>query len=89
MADFGDHLRALRERYGELMLLNEVAEVLKYKSTVAVRKAHSRGTLPVKLYKIPGKSGLCAKTVQVATFIENIPLSQSVTSCPSEGGANM
>ena len=70
-----EHLSALRERYGELLELDDIAEVFKYKTIGAVRKAHSRGTLPVALYRFPKKSGWYAKATEVASCIENMGVS--------------
>ena len=69
------HLNALRESYGELMTLDDVVEVFRYKSKEAVRKAHQRGTLPVSLYRFPNRSGWLAKTVEVAKCIDDLSLS--------------
>ena len=69
------HLAALRNRYGELLELEDVADIFKYKTIEAVRKAHSRGTLPVPLYRFPKKSGWYAKTIEVASCIENMGMS--------------
>lgn len=66
------HLESIRERYGELLDLKELAEVLKYKSVASVRKAHSRKTLPVKLYRFPNKSGWYAKSIEVSESIESM-----------------
>ena len=41
--------------------IEEVAKVLKYKTLGAVRKAHSRKTLPVKLYRFKGRAGYYAR----------------------------
>ena len=72
---YDNHLAALRDRYGELLELEDIAEVFKYKTIEAVRKAHSRGTLPVSLYRFPKKSGWYAKTTEVASCIENMGVS--------------
>jgi len=69
------HLAALRGRYGELMTLKDVMDVFKYKTEDSVRKAFKRGTLPVKLYRFEGKSGLFAKTIEVAECIDNLSVS--------------
>ena len=68
-----ESLEFIRSRYGELLSLSEVATILKYDSVGAVRKAHSRKTLPVKLYKIPKKAGQYAKAIDVASYISQIP----------------
>jgi len=66
---FDARLLALRARYGELLQLEDVADVFKYPTVSAVRKANSRGTLPVKLYRFPNKSGFYAKVDEVAVSI--------------------
>jgi len=71
------HLHALRVRYGELMSIIELMEVLKYNSEDAIRKAHKRGTLPVRLYRFQSKSGFFAKTIEVAQCIDNLKESES------------
>jgi len=71
-------IEAIREKYGELLSLDDVAEIFKYNSVAAVRKAHSRGTLPVHLYRFPNKSGFYAKSDEVADSIEKMILSKPV-----------
>lgn len=66
------HLEYIRGRYGELLNLNEVAEVLKYKSAGSVRKALSRKTLPVKLYRFPNKAGWYAKSTEISECIKDM-----------------
>lgn len=65
----------LRARYGELLTIEEVTEVLRYKTVAAVRKAHSRGTLPVALYRFKGRFGYFARADEVAECIEKMDLS--------------
>lgn len=74
MIDFKieERVYALRSRYGELLSLEELAEVFKYPSIDAVRKANWRGTLPVKLYRFPKKNGLYARVIDVAVSIERM-----------------
>jgi hypothetical protein len=67
-----NHLLALRDKYGELLELGDIAVIFKYKTIEAVRKAHSRGTLPVSLYRFHKKSGWYAKTTEAANCIENL-----------------
>lgn len=62
----------LREKYGELLTLSQLAEVFNYSSVAALRKARSRGTFPVKLYKMTGKSGQYAKATEVAAAINRM-----------------
>lgn len=66
-------IAVIRDKYGELLNLDQVAEVFKYSTVDAVRKAHSRGSLPVKLYKFHRKEGLFAKVDEVAKAIEDMP----------------
>lgn len=60
----------LRQRYGELLTLEEVAEVLRYPSANAARKAHSRGKFPLKLNRFPKRAGLFATAKAVAKCLE-------------------
>ncbi|WP_396587717.1 hypothetical protein [Bermanella sp. R86510] len=69
-------LQSLTEKYGEILDMSELAEVFKYETIAAVRKAHSRKTLPVKLYRFPHKNGLYAKVEDVVAAIETMELSQ-------------
>ena len=64
-----------RARYGELLTIEEITEVLRYRTVAAVRKAHSRGTLPVALYRFKGRSGYFARADEVAECIEKMDLS--------------
>ena len=66
-------IAGIRDTYGELLNLVQVAEVFKYPTVDAVRKAHSRGSLPVTLYKFQRKEGLFAKADEVAKAIESMP----------------
>lgn len=65
----------IKEKYGVLLTLEEVAEVFRYKTVAAVRKAHSRKTLPVPLYRFEGRSGYFARADEVAACLENMNLS--------------
>ena len=68
----------MRNKYGELLTLEEVAEVFRYKTLAAVRKAHSRKTLPVALYRFKGRSGYFAKADEIAEALESLSLSEAV-----------
>ncbi|WP_288131582.1 hypothetical protein [Microbulbifer sp.] len=67
-----ERLCALRSKYGELLSLEDIAEVFKYPSIEAVRKAKSRGTLPVKVYRFPNKNGFYARANDVALSINSM-----------------
>ncbi len=64
--------RALRERYGNLLTLNDLACVLRYPSVHAIRKAHSRGRLPLPLVKMPPRRGWFATPLAVAELLESL-----------------
>lgn len=74
-----NHLNALRHRYGELLSVAEIATVFKYKSVFAVRRAFSRGNLPVPLYRFPSKQGWYAKTIEVAQCIDQLDAQNTPT----------
>ncbi|GAB2190520.1 hypothetical protein MAH1_21280 [Sessilibacter sp. MAH1] len=60
----------LRQKYGEIMTLEEVSSILRYPSVDAAKKAHYRGKLPVKLAKFPKRQGWFASTADVARCID-------------------
>lgn len=70
--DSKSRLTAVREKYGELLSLEEVAEVLKYKTVSALRKAHSRGTLPVELKRFPNRRGWFATAQSITDCIDEL-----------------
>jgi hypothetical protein len=56
-------------RYGELLTLDDLAAILKYPSPQAVRKAHARGRLPVRLFRLPNRRELFASTLAVVAVL--------------------
>ena len=62
----------LRNKYGELLTVDELAEVLRYSSGASVRKAHAAGRLPVVLRKFPNRRGLFATTESVAQALDQM-----------------
>lgn len=78
----------LLSRYGELMTLDELAEVLKYPSRQALLDAHRRELLPVTLVKMPKRRALFAPTCAVAEFLNGLP-SSSYFAKSSNGEATM
>lgn len=60
----------LRQRYGEILTTEEIAEILRYPSSAAVIKAHSRGALPVPLAKLPGRRGWFGNARCVAACLD-------------------
>lgn len=69
-------LNFIREKYGELLTIEEVAEVLKYRTVYAVKKAHSRGHLAVELKRFPNRRGLFATAESVAKCIQDFEISE-------------
>lgn len=74
-----ERISVIRNKYGELLTLENVADLFKYNTIGAVRKAHNRGTLPIHLYKFPHKSGLYAKAEEAAKAIEEMSLYKPVS----------
>lgn len=64
-----DRERRLIDEYGEILSLNEVMALFRYRSVEAVRKANSNGHFPVKLVKLPHRRGLYATAKAVATVL--------------------
>ena len=65
-----------RTRYGELLTLHEIAEVLRYPSIQALRKAYERGTLPLELRRFPNRRGYFATARAVAMAVDSLEQSQ-------------
>lgn len=64
--------KRLLERYGELLTAADLAEVFRYSSDSAVRKAHAAGRLPVSLRRFPNRRGLFATVESVAAAISRL-----------------
>lgn len=64
--------KCLLSQYGPIMSLMDVAIALKYPSKDSVRKAISRGTLPVAVLKIPNRKELFLRTSDVANYLKQI-----------------
>ena len=64
--------RRLRERYGELLTVNDLVAVFRYSSAHAVRRAHKLGTLPVELHRFDGQRRWFATVTSVATALEKL-----------------
>jgi len=73
-------LDSLIKKYGMLLTLEDIAEVFKFKTIGAVRKAHSRGVLPVDLYTFSNKTGFYAKVEEVSESIDKMKISKPVQS---------
>lgn len=62
----------LRERYGELLTLAELANLFRYPSSQALLKARARGQLAVPLIKFPNRRGWFATARAVADYLDRI-----------------
>lgn len=60
---------ALRQRYGELLTLGELAQLLKYPSVGALHKARFRNTLPLPLVQMPPRKRWYATVDAVAELL--------------------
>lgn len=60
---------ALRKRYGEVLTLPDLADILRYPSVGAIRKARSRGQLPLALVQMPPRRGWFATAEAVAELL--------------------
>lgn len=60
---------SLTQRYGQLLTLEEVAQVLRYPSVQAVRAAHSRGQLPIPLFRMGPRRRLFASAGALADYL--------------------
>ncbi|RLT88018.1 MAG: hypothetical protein D9N13_19810 [Ketobacter sp. GenoA1] len=62
----------IMQKYGPLLSLEEIRDVLKYKTEEAVKKAYYKGTLPIKLVKIEGRAGLFCSAQAMADYIDQV-----------------
>lgn len=70
--DVLDRERTLAERFGPLMSLEDVVQVLKYPSMQAARKAIMRGSFPLEMIRLPSRRGLFVTARQVALYIDTL-----------------
>lgn len=59
-------------KYGELMRLNELSEVLRYPTPESLRKAIARGNVPVATIKINNRRELFVKTEKVIEYLQSL-----------------
>ncbi len=62
----------LVHRYGQLLTLTDLTEVLRYPSVQALRKARIRGRLPLELVQFPNRRGWFATARAVAELLERL-----------------
>lgn len=61
----------LEARYGLLMSLKDVAEILKYPTADSVRKALARKTLALPTTRLPNRREIFIRTNEVAKYLDN------------------
>jgi|GEM_PF-1244510 len=62
----------LYQRYGELMRLDELAAVLRYPTSDALRKAIARGHVSFATIKIENRRGIFIKTASVVEYLQSL-----------------
>lgn len=60
----------LRAEFGELLSTADLARVLRYRTSQAVRKARLRGALDIPMQQIPGRRGWYATARAVALYLD-------------------
>jgi hypothetical protein len=60
---------ALRERFGDLLTMSDLAAIFRYSSVGAIHKARSRGQLPVPVVQMPPRRGWFATAEAVAEVL--------------------
>lgn len=61
--------KELKDTYGHLLTIKDIAGIFRYPSSESVLKAHHRGSLPVKLLKFPKRKSLFATPKAVALIL--------------------
>jgi hypothetical protein len=67
-----DSLARLLAEHGELMAGRAIQSLLKYPSDRTFRRAVAAGTLPVQVFRLPGRVGWFARTDQVGAWLEKL-----------------
>lgn len=62
---------SLESRYGLLMSLKDVAEVLKYPTVDSVRKALARKTLALPTTRLPNRREIFIRTNELAGYLDS------------------
>lgn len=73
---------SLRERYGDLLGLDDLVGPLRYPSVAAVRAARLRGQLPVAVVKLPPRRGWYTTPRALAAVLARLEAS----TCPPDAG---
>ena len=75
--DDGNHQVGLLERYGELMPGQAIRALLHFGSEQSFRRAAAKQTLPVTVFKVPGRPGWFARTRDVWQWLESVAVPSS------------
>lgn len=70
--DPAERARELRERYGELLTLEDLATVLRYPSLAAIRQARRRRQLPLPLVQLPPRRAWFTTPEAVAQLLNSL-----------------
>lgn len=62
---------ALLRRYGEILTLAELGEVLRFPSHQATCKARRQGRIPIRTFQVPHRRGWFATAADVATYMSS------------------
>lgn len=74
----------LVHRYGQLLTLSDLTDVLRYPSIQALRKARIRGRLPLELIQFPNRRGWFATARAVAALLERLDTTRGSFSATNE-----
>lgn len=58
--------------YGALLDSSQLAKLLGYPSTDAVRTARKRGKLPIPMFRLPNRKGWYANSTEVANWLRTV-----------------
>jgi len=87
MSTKDENLSALRNRYGDVLTMSDLAAVLRYPSVGAIRKARERGRLPITPVRIPHRRGWFVTATAVAELLHGLEGGEAhhVQQQPKEG----
>lgn len=81
----GDRVRRVEDglalRYGPLLTMADVSRVLRYPSVQAVQKARLRGSLPIKMFRMPPRRGWFVSSHSLAEFLVAVDLQSAGDDC--------
>lgn len=66
----------LQARYGAILTLAELGEVLRFPSHQATSKARRQGRLPFRTFQVPHRRGWFATAADVATYLTSLGATQ-------------